>query len=33
VGCKSQAHLRDTMDAVEVSLTGEQVAYLQRESD
>jgi aryl-alcohol dehydrogenase-like predicted oxidoreductase len=33
VGCKSQAHLRDTMDAAEASLSGEQVAYLQRESD
>ena len=33
VGCKTQAHLRDTMDAAAVTLTGEQVAFLQRDSD
>jgi len=33
VGCKTQAHLRDTMDAAAVTLTCEQVAYLERASD
>jgi len=33
VGCKTQAHLRDTMDAAEVILTSEQVAYLQQDGD
>jgi len=33
VGCITQAHLRDTMDPAAVTLTGEQVAYLQRDSD
>jgi len=33
VGCKTQAHLLDTMDAAAVTLTGEQVAYLLRGSD
>ena len=33
VGCKTQAHLRDTMDAAAVTLTCEQVTYLEREGD
>jgi len=33
VGCKTQTHLWDTMDAADVILTGEQVAFLRREGD